>query len=194
MSPSLCSTGKVSPKPAKPSPRSVPPANTQGSHTFFPSFFQSWCSCSPQIRSLGSEIFCRNRGLEEHQPNPQGSGRQPSLKGPLLFSVQAVPVLPVLGGPGLQLPPRGLEAFLDEGAKQWRGNAVVVAGGQLPEVLQNSVWGAGGQEGSAGAQEPLPARPCVPLSFVQKVQKVGPPVALPGVEDGGMSTNCLSSW
>lgn len=153
---SLCSKGSVGPKLAAPSPSSIPLAETQDMGTFFPSFFQSWWSCSPQARSLGSEIFCRNRGLEEHQPHRVQIGRQACPKGPLPSSVQAVPVLPVLRSPGLQFLPHGLEVLLDECLQLLLGNAVVVGGGQLTEALQDLVWGPGGKEGSGGPQEPLP--------------------------------------
>lgn len=53
---------------AHPFPTSISLCQAQGTGTFFPSFFQSWCSCPAQARSLGSNIFCRNWGLEDHRP------------------------------------------------------------------------------------------------------------------------------
>lgn len=76
--PCLCGQGGVSPVLAQPSPSSSPGAKPQVAQhpdTFFPSFFQSWCSCPAQARSLGSEIFCRIRGLEEHPPHMDEGGR-----------------------------------------------------------------------------------------------------------------------
>lgn len=108
-----------------------------GPDTFFPSFFQSWCSCPAQERSLGSAIFSRNRGLERQGRRVRAAPWQ----GPLCSSfTRVVPVFPVLRDPGLQLLPRGLEVLLEEGLQLRPGHAVVVGAGQRAEVLQDLVW------------------------------------------------------
>lgn len=48
---------------------------------------------------------------------------------------RAVPVFPVLGGPGLQLLPHSLEVFSDEILQLLLGDAEVVGLGQLAEAL-----------------------------------------------------------
>lgn len=89
---------------SSPLPHLHPLCEAQSTDTFFPSFFQSWCSCPAQARSLGSKIFCRNWGLEDHGAH-RVEGGNPELR-PLSCSVsRVVPVSPVLGGPGLQLLP-----------------------------------------------------------------------------------------
>lgn len=60
---------------------------------------------------------------------------------------RAVPVLPVIRCPGLQLLPHGPEVTLDKFLKLFPRDAVVVGHSQLTELLQDLVWRAGDIEG-----------------------------------------------
>lgn len=136
-----------------------------GPDTFFPSFFQSWCSCRAQERSVASAIFSRNRGLGR-----QGRGFGAQHRGRARSApVRAVPVFPVLRDPGLQLLPRGPEVLLEEGLQLRPGDAVVVGAGQLAEGLQDLVWG-GGTGRSVGPVTPslMGVRPLPSLVGIQE--------------------------
>lgn len=76
---------------------------------------------------------------------------------------------------------------LDKFLKPFLGDAVVVDGGQLTELLQDFIWRAGDIEGQ------WVRSPCFSLTCL--VEDSGQAkVALPGDVASDISTNCLSSW
>lgn len=78
---------------------------------------------------------------------PQGSWGQPHVGVLSCLPSRAVPVLPVIRCPGLQLLPHGPEVTLDKFLKLFPRDAVVVGHSQLTELLQDLVWRAGDIEG-----------------------------------------------
>ena len=147
---------------SSPLPHLHPLCEAQSTDNFFPSFFQSWCSCPAQAHSLGSKIFCRNWGLEDHGAH-RVEGGSPERR-PLSCSVsRVVPVSPVLGGPGLQLLPHSPKVFLAEHLQLLPGDAEVVGLGQLAEAPQDLVWGTGSRRGQRDPRESsLIRHPCLP--------------------------------
>lgn len=145
---------------AHPFPTSFSLCQAQGTGTFFPSFFQSWYSCPAQACSLGSNIFCRNWGLEDPHKVEGGSPEQRPLS---CCASRVVPVSPVPRGPGLQLLPHSPEVFLDEHLQLLLGDAEVVGLlGQLAEAPQDLVWGTGSRRGQRDPREPSLIRgPCL---------------------------------
>lgn len=123
------------------------------SGTWIPSFpvsSRAGGAALPRLSAWGPRSSAATGGWKN--TDPMGFREAGLPEGRLLFPVQVVPVLPVLGSPGQQLLPHGLEVLLDECLQLLWGNAVLMGGRQFPEVLQNLVWGPPARRGQVDSR------------------------------------------